>query len=320
VQIASVIAQQLFPSRPMVAGEVRAAIAFMEGIAGKRARLGDEAFLVARMAVAELLVQLGQPADLKQARGMLDESQPLLAALAGSGAETAVNSSFYRVACELYKVAGPADEYYKSCIQFMAYTPVETLSPPVQQRLAIDMSLAALVAETVFNYGEVLAQPVLAALENSEHAWLRRMLEVFNQGDIDGFSALSAAHKQQIAAQPVLAANFELLRQKIALLCLMQVVFMRPPEDRALRLDDVALVTKLPRDQVEWLLMKAMSKGLIKGKIDQVDELVHISWLKPRVLDRQQLDTLHGKLKVWQDSVGATLGFIESETPDLFAV
>ena len=35
--------------------------------------------------------------------------------------------------------------------------------------------------------------------------------------------------------------------------------------------------------------MKALSLGLVKGSIDQVDKKVHMTWVQPRVLDRNQV-------------------------------
>lgn len=44
-----------------------------------------------------------------------------------------------------------------------------------------------------------------------------------------------------------------------------------------------------PSLQVELLVMKALSVGLVKGSIDEVDKRVHMTWVQPRVLDLQQV-------------------------------
>lgn len=44
--------------------------------------------------------------------------------------------------------------------------------------------------------------------------------------------------------------------------------------------------------QVELLVMKALSVGLIKGNIDEVDQKVQMTWVQPRVLDLQQVSRL----------------------------
>jgi len=37
------------------------------------------------------------------------------------------------------------------------------------------------------------------------------------------------------------------------------------------------------------LVMKALSLGLVKGSIDEVDHRVHLTWVQPRVLDLEQV-------------------------------
>ena len=55
-------------------------------------------------------------------------------------------------------------------------------------------------------------------------------------------------------------------------------------------------------DHVEWLAMRAMALGLVKGVIDEVAQVVEVSWVQPRVLDAgqishliEQIDTLSSK-------------------------
>jgi 26S proteasome regulatory subunit N9 len=254
----------------------------------------------------------------QQVKQAFDVVRDDVQSLEGSGLEAVVNSSYYRVLAEYHKVVGPADDFYNASLQFLAYTPLDSLAPEVQVNLAIDMSLAALVGQGVFNFGEVLAQPILATLDNTPNAWLHELLKVYSAGDIERFNDLFTENKAAFEAQPVLVANMELLRQKLALLCLMQIVFLRPPEERSITFDDIAESTKLGTDQVEWLLMRAMSRGLIKGRIDEIAGVINVTWLKPRVLDASQMSMLQGKLEKWTSNVVNTLSFIESETPELF--
>jgi len=45
--------------------------------------------------------------------------------------------------------------------------------------------------------------------------------------------------------------------------------------------------------------MKALSAGLVKGKIDEVEGVVQIKWVQPRVLDKSQIRLLGDKIEAW---------------------
>ena len=53
------------------------------------------------------------------------------------------------------------------------------------------------------------------------------------------------------------------------------------------------------------LVMKALSLGLVKGSIDEVDNRVHLTWVQPRVLDLEQVRVfyIHLLLMMVKDSV-----------------
>ena len=46
--------------------------------------------------------------------------------------------------------------------------------------------------------------------------------------------------------------------------------------------------------------MKAMSLQLIKGNIDEVEEVVHVDWMLPRYLSKTHLEIMTRKLQVWE--------------------
>ncbi|KAF9022185.1 26S proteasome non-ATPase regulatory subunit 13, partial [Haplosporangium bisporale] len=70
---------------------------------------------------------------------------------------------------------------------------------------------------------------------------------------------------------------------------------------------------------VEILVMKALSLGLIKGTIDQVDSVVRVHWVQPRVLDRSQIQGMQERLAAWNENVKKTALVMENEAVDVYA-
>jgi hypothetical protein len=94
-------------------------------------------------------------------------------------------------------------------VQYLAHTPLETLSDAEKRQLAVDVALAALVGEGVFNFGEIIEHPVMASLAATPEAWLADLLRVFHTGDIDQFTLVvstnSAAYHSQVTFSVVVA-------------------------------------------------------------------------------------------------------------------
>jgi len=114
--------------------------------------------------------------------------------------------------------------------------------------------------------------------------------------------------------------NEDTLYNKICLLSVMEMTFQRSATERRLTFTDIAEHTGLAKDRVELLVMRALSRGIIKGQIDQVEESVHVSWVQPRVLDRSQLGSLANKLDKWCDSIAVMEKIIESNAGDILTL
>ena len=65
------------------------------------------------------------------------------------------------------------------------------------------------------------------------------------------------------------------------------------------------------------LVMKAMSLNLVKGMIDEVDQVVHINWILPRYLSRQHLQIMTNKLKDWEDKMEDVVKMMENGSEEL---
>ena len=56
----------------------------------------------------------------------------------------------------------------------------------------------------------------------------------------------------------------------------------RSSTDRLLSFESIATQTRIPVDKVEFLVMRALAKGLVKGSIDQVEQTVNLTWVQVR--------------------------------------
>jgi 26S proteasome regulatory subunit N9 len=220
-----------------------------------------------------------------------------------------------------------------------------TQPPPpsiqARQTFAVDIALAALVGEGVYNFGEgatppplfcfyksqpshcsqfraVSAHPILASLSGSPNSWLADLMRVYQAGSIDGFNSVVSEHRTAFEAQPALAANISVLKEKIALLAVMELASTRPGSDRSIPVAELSRVTRLPGDQVEWLVMRALSLGLIKGSIDEVSQVVHFTYVRPRVLDDAQVSAIRDRIEDWRAKAHKMLLNIEDNTTELF--
>lgn len=300
---------------PASQGELLSALEFMERVA-KKPFLNEESKMIANMRIADYKLGLGRD---EQVESMLKSAEPRLSSLEGTGSETAVKSSFYRVEANYYKKIGPAGAFHSSVMQYLAYTPFDSMPRDRRLKMAVDIAVASLVAEDVFNIGDVLRHELIRELATAaSHKWLYDLLVIFNEGDVKAFNKSMDANQSAIAASPTIVASMENLKQKVALLCLVRIVFDRPPHERDVSFVDIAEVTLLPLDQVEWLVMRAFSKKLLQGTMDEIDQIVHVTWLMPRVLDASQTKSLDEKLAAWSKIVDAALLF-EMHAPELFS-
>jgi 26S proteasome regulatory subunit N9 len=64
--------------------------------------------------------------------------------------------------------------------------------------------------------------------------------------------------------------------------------------------------------------MKALSLGLIKGSLDEVDQTVNVTWVQPKVLDRQQIGIVVSQLSDWSERVKRTLVAVEEQALELY--
>ncbi|EXC26225.1 26S proteasome non-ATPase regulatory subunit 13 [Morus notabilis] len=298
--------------------EKEAAISYLEGVIEKltatREQRIEEPILYIKMQIAAFKLEQGEQRECKK---LLEDGKSTLDSM--TDIDPSVYASYYWVSSQFHKFRQEFAEFYKSALLYLAYTSVESLSESFRLDLAFDLSLSALLGDNIYNFGELLAHPIINSLKKTKVEWLYYILEAFNSGDLVRYQELCRVHNAALSAQPALVENEKKLLEKINILCLMEIIFSRPSEDRTIPLSIIAERTKLSIEDVEQLLMKSLSVHLIEGIIDQVEGTVHVSWVQPRVLGIPQIKSLRDRLDTWLDKVHTALLSIEAETPDLVA-
>eukprot|EP00049_Salpingoeca_infusionum_P009698 m.164826 g.164826 ORF g.164826 m.164826 type:complete len:377 (+) comp14410_c0_seq4:191-1321(+) len=310
--IAESLNQQSFVQLALLASlqadDAITAVSFLETVQEKVPKKETLAHVELITAIAELQLKLTKVEETKE---LLAEASKMLDTVSGI---TETHASYYRVSADYFKYQAMFDEFYTNSLRFLGCLEADQLPPEEQVVRATDLSLAALLGKSVYNFGELLAHPILESLKGTEQEWLTELLDAFNAGDLARFESLSS--KMQI--NPDLAANMGVVRNKISLLALMELVFNSPPHARALSFQTIADAVQVPLDQVEFILMKALGLKLVKGSIDQVAQIANLYWVQPRVLNLSQVGNMAGKFKDWGTTVDETSKLMEQQAPELF--
>lgn len=290
----------------------------------------QDAYVYALADVASVKLRLqdldGAQKDLASCQRVLDSFDSV---------ETVVHASFYKVNADYHHVRchcpiteAPRERrtdlqqakqefasFYKNALLYLACIKLEDLPETERVSRAYNLSVAALVSDAIYNFGELLLHPILNSLTETPHNWLRDLLFAFNRGDLTAYDVLAG----NISKNELLESHRVFLYQKISLSALTEMVFRRPPHDRSLAFTAIASETKVQPDEIEHLVMKALSLGLLRGSIDQVAGVAQIHWVQPKVLDMKQIDGMRNRLKDWDAGVNQLGHWIEGVGKDVWA-
>ena len=162
----------------------------------------------------------------------------------------------------------------------------------------------------MYNFGEILLHPILQTLKGDpEKVWVIDLLRAFNRGDIKRFEE----SRKFWGDQTDLKSNEITLQRKLRLLSLMELTFQRQSTQRTLQFSLISETAQIPLDEVEQLVMRAFSLNLVKGDIDEVERVVHMKWVQPRVLDLGQVKSMSLNIKAWGLKIATALDMLDNQ-------
>uniref|UniRef100_A0A1I7WRL6 26S proteasome non-ATPase regulatory subunit 13 n=1 Tax=Heterorhabditis bacteriophora TaxID=37862 RepID=A0A1I7WRL6_HETBA len=162
---------------------------------------------------------------------------------------TEVHAPFYKVSSMFLKEIGDFAGYYREALRYLGVE--DTTKMPAEDRhvQAVLIGFAALLGENVYNFGELLAHPILKALDDSGERWLTEVLYAFNSGDLNKFYSM----EKQWSEWDDLKKQKDFLVGKMRLLAIMEIALARPSKERNITFSEIASRCQVPINDVRCL-------------------------------------------------------------------
>merc|ERR1712183_985849 len=205
-----------------------------------------------------------------ETKEIVEKCEELLQEMPGM---TPVHGKYYEMCSNYHQVMSDHNKYYRDALRYLGCIDIDEMSNKEQMERAFNLGLAGLLGDKVYNFGELLQHKVLNEL------------------------------KKYWGKQPDLNSSELKLRQKCMLLSLMEMTFKRPSNKRQLTFKEISKETTVAPEEVEILAMKAMSLGLVRGSIDQMEQKVIMNWVQPRVLDPNRVENMMKRVEMWRNDV-----------------
>jgi PCI domain len=236
-----------------------------------------------------------------------------------------VYAAYYEMTMEYYQRVQPySHTFYDHAILYLQYSndwnSASTTSPSALALLATKICWSAILGEGIYNLLVLLEHPFLVQqfqdVTSPKKKWLWSLLHAMATSDYDAFTQLMTAPLPD-SVPKLVPGHTDItvaLLEKFTLIQLLHVIAQVPVQDRTLSFADLSLALHVPIEQLEWILMRALSVGLIRGSMDQCDQTLRVTYLQPqRVLTGPQLQQLQQHYQQWQEKVETQVQFLQKE-------
>ncbi|KAK8443342.1 hypothetical protein B9J08_01707 [Candidozyma auris] len=212
-----------------------------------------------------------------------------------------INAAFYLTKCQYYKIHENYNLFYTNGLLYLSS--LDSPLPLDQQiKFCYDLCIAALLGNKIYNFGELILHDILKVIsdQSSEYFWLYNLITNLNAGNLAKFNEWLQV---SMSKSPFLAHHKTFLHQKIVIMSLLEKISTEQATNKRLSFKSISDVTGTQIDEVELLIIKCFSLNLIKGYINQIQQVLVVTWLQPRILNLDQVKTLYNHLVEWDSRV-----------------
>jgi 26S proteasome regulatory subunit N9 len=125
------------------------------------------------------------------------------------------------------------------------------------------MSVASLIGEKMFNFAELTEKEFFKVLKDSpNNQWIYDLIISFNSARVDEFIRTMQKYSDRILADKDLKDRVRALELKIRIAALLELAFHKNKNERVLTYKDISPNFQCSADDIELLVIKALSLGI----------------------------------------------------------
>ena len=220
--------------------------------------------------------------------------------------DSSLYAQYYKLSALYYEKKQDYDNFYNNAFQYLAY---ETkISSEDKLSLCYKMCSAMLIGEKLYNFAELIEKDFFKLMHGTKYEWISNLILSFNSAKVDQFLTMMEQNKKDILENPILKDKIDFLPIKIRIAALLDLIFQKNKNERTLSFDEICKVCQTEEDKIEYISMKALSYGLIKGYIDQVDKKLIVNWIQPKYLDKEKIVLMQDRFTALIDKAQKVLG------------
>lgn len=179
----------------------------------------------------------------------------------------------------------------------------ELLNKPEVQEAAIQLLKDAVQLPSVIQFDDLLAFDTVKALQKGKSKDLVQLCQVFLSGTVNDLRTFQQKNGKLFEEYGL---NFQDAMSKIRLLTLATLSHGKSE----IALSEVAKALEESEDNVEHWVVRAISEGVIDGRIDQLNHKVLVKSSFQRKFEKEEWAFLDTKLTRWIDNLESVIKFI----------